>query len=722
MRSVLFCMVLFGILPTLVQAASSTRVVALADMGLSEKIMLDGQGSERHFYLPLPPTAQLENAYIEVQARYFHPFDERAAITALINGDTVATHSLFKRTDSPFLRMAGLDDSARGGADNGEGIHFTIPFKDIKSKGGFVDLGLALTTECQDMRGREDHLLVDPHATRLIYTFKSEFVRDIDTLITTLPRHPTILLPSNQLTSIQYETALRISQGLSARGMQARYLAVPQIGEWVSTKGIDDNIDWAWVPNASSNLISAVKVHSAVKLSNSNDVSAWLIAHMLSRDGLAQVVIDAQQTQQRLMAALHNSPFNNTLKQRIGSPEQWLKKTTGNKANLYASQLAGQPILLVEEGRASEFIASLWKSLSTTPSMDVAASLPLEKKNDGDYHFARNIPVRDIVSSGEWLIPLRLTDFPDGKWPDTFELNLIAAPSGDGQSPIASVLLNDNLLMVEALHTDGKITRITAQAPLYSVRANNVLKIQINRRAGEGACRNAEQRAPVQLLPSSFVTFRRSPSIEQFYMVQPLLAKQGEVAIPQRYLNDSVRSLSVVSSVLQGFILDASGFALTVVEGAEFVPKRAFIAFETIPSETSQLVTAANGKLVVLNGRGHKLFDSTGLGELGVLQLVNTHGNPGVYITSVTGVMPIPSQALELGEGSLAVIDAQGVKLAVNLNDPDNDYELDEQNRSAILIFQHYRVWFVILGLLALPVLLLLGFRLYFRRKNQARP
>lgn len=722
MRYFLLCVALFGILPTLVQAANTTRVVALADMGLSEKIVLDGHATERHFYLPLPPTTQLENAYIEVQARYFHPFDERAAIAALINGDTVASHSLFKNSDSPFLRMAGLDDSARGGADNGEGIHFTIPFKDIKSKGGFVDLGLALTIECQDMRGREDHLLIDPKATRLVYTFKSGLVRDIDTIVTSLPRHPTILLPSKHLTPIQYETALRIGQGLSARGMQARYLAVPQIGEWVSTKGIDDNIDWTLVPNASSELVSAVKVHSEFKLTNSNDVSAWLIAHLLSRDGLAQVAIDAHQTQQKLMTVLRHTPLNNALKQRIGSPEQWLSKKTDSQANLYASQLAGQPILLVGEGKSSEFIASLWQSLSHTPLMGIEASLPLEKKNDGDFHFARNIPVRDIVSSGEWLIPLRLTDFPDGKWPDTFELNLMAAPSGDGQSPIASILLNDNLLMVEALHTDGKITRVTAQAPLYSIRANNVLKIQINRRTGEGACRNAEQRAPVQLLPSSFVTFRRSPSIEQFYMVQPLLAKQGEVAIPQHYLSNAVHSLSVVSSVLQGFNLNASGFTLNVVEGAEFKPESAFIAFETIPSETSQLVTAANGKLVVLNDRDHKLFDSTGLGELGVLQLVSSHGNPGVYVTAVAGVLPIPAQALEFGEGSLVVIDAQGIKLAVNLNDPDNDYELDEQNRSAILIFQHYRVWFVILGLLALPVLLLLGFRWYFRRKNQAQP
>ncbi|HLP96866.1 MAG TPA: hypothetical protein VK149_00330 [Sideroxyarcus sp.] len=708
-----------------VSATQAERVISLADMGVSESITLHSRNFERHFYFPLPQGAALKNGRLEIRGRFFHPFDDRSALTILVNGEPRLTRTLSRRSEMLSLKLAEFGGSVySSGNDTGQEFDLKLPISAAESKGGFLDIGIVLSAQldaehCVDLRGHGDELVIDPKMTRLSYSYDTDEVKDIRTLLAALPRQPVILLSGEKIGQAQYETALRLSQGLAGLGMRARFIAVPQVGDVVGTEGLSEIAEWGLIPSAGA-IREAAKTRSRVKLRRAEDVAAWLIAHMLARDGLGQIVVDSVKTRQALAAALRHVPMSAALQQRIGRSEQWLGAGGNGDDNLRLARLGGKPVLLVEDIKATALIASLWQVLADVPKMGLESATALDKEYDGDLHFARNLPIQNIPSSGEWQIPLRLTDFPDGKWPDTFEINLRAAPGGDGQAPVASVILNDNLLMVEALHTDGEMTRVSAQAPLYAIRANNLLKVKVNRREEGGHCSHVGQEALVQLLPSSFATFRGAPDTTQFYMLQPMVSRHGQVVVPKRYLDSAAQTLSVVSSVLRGFSIGPESFALTVAEEDEFSPERPFIAFETAPASVSELISTANGRLVVYNGSEKKAFDSAGMGELAVVQLVRSHRKPGVYITSVTGTLPLSAVPLDFSEGSMAVFGKQGVKLAVNLDDPDNDYQLDEQNRGAVLVFQHYRVWFVLLGLLLLPVALVLGLRYYFRR--QSRP
>jgi len=243
--------------------------------------------------------------------------------------------------------------------------------------------------------------------------------------------------------------------------------------------------------------------------------------------------------------------------------------------------------------------------------------------------------------------------------------------------------------------------------------------VQVNRSSKESACLYSGEYAPVQLLPSSFVNYRNAPDPTRLFMMKPMLAKRGQVVIPARYLEDAQHTLPTVSKVMRGFAIGSSGFGLDVEEGVEFEPDRAFLSFEIEPSGASELVSTKNGQLILKDGRDKVVFDSRGMGPLMVAQLVDSSSEPGVYITSV-GEMPALKLSPDFGAGTLAIADAQGMKLEVALDDSEFDYQLDEENRTPMMILQRYRIWVILRGLLTAPVLLVFGLRYYYRMRGRS--
>jgi hypothetical protein len=364
----------------------------------------------------------------------------------------------------------------------------------------------------------------------------------------------------------------------------------------------------------------------------------------------------------------------------------------------------------------ANLIASTWRQVAG--SRELALTTPLISPDKDSplphIHFAPNLPVQNVLESAEWMIPIKLGDLPTGKWPESFEINLMASPSGDGMSPVVSVLMNDNLLTAVSLRTDGEITRLRAHIPLYAMHANNLLKVEIRRRVSNGMTLGF----PVQLLPSSYLNLRDAQEATEFFMLGTDFGHDTEIAVPARYLLDSANTLSVVSSVLRGLSVAGTDFTLVTDATPGFKPSHDFVAFECVPESDTQQVIPVNGRLVVHNKSNHVVFDSAGLGSLMVLQLIQSGHQDGVSVTSVDGTLPALRKPLELSSGNLAVADAGGVRLATNLDAPENDWQLDEQNRGVWVLMRRYRMWLIALGLILVPISAALGLRWYYRKRQ----
>lgn len=677
----------------------SSRALTLSDMGLTDAVTLGDRNSEQHFYLPLPQDVRLTSARFEMVATYLQPFAGNGVLTVSVNGKPVLTRAL-KSSITP--------------------VELVLPLVAIKPKEGVLDIGVMLSTQtdashCYDQRGKGIELSLDTRKTRLVYAFENGEIGDIQSLLATLPHRPVILLPGNELSLPQYEAVLRLLRALSVAGMQPELLAVPKVGESVAVDGLTTNAAM------SSALRQSVQTEGHFVIRSKQDIAAWLQARMESSNGLAQIVFEPAETRRALLEAVAGDAAR--LPGWLGTPAKWLRQDAKSDNNIQLMQLAGYPVLGIGSADASnavKLIATDWKRIANSPALGVAAAVDTGKTKEDKsvLHFAKDFPLQMLTGDGEWQVPLALDSLPQGRWPDAFELNMMASPSSDGKSPVVSVLLNDNLLTASLLNTNGQMTRITARIPLYALRARNTLKVKVSHRLESGLCSGVYQSLPVQLLPSSTLSLTSAPDASQFFMLGSALANHSDIVVPQRYLQSAVQTLPGVSGFLAGMSIGADSFVVRASTEKSFVPKEGFIAFETEPDGVSELVSTRSGHLIVRNAKGKAVFDSTGMGELAVMQLVHSHRQSGIYVTPVTGKMPEFKKPLEIAVGSLAIADAQGVRLVVDMDDPDGALELDEQNRGVKLFFHHYRVWIIVFCVLMLPVLAVLGLRLYYRRRN----
>lgn len=711
--------------------ASVTRVLTLFDLGLSEHPALSDHNFEQHFYFPVPQGVRLRDAHVEIHGTYLHPFPEAAAVTLMVNDTPVYTYQL-PGSNGAFSHEQAAQASAVlspvHSTEQGDDIAIVLPLDQLRAQSGFLNFGVVLSSHADSTHsgenGRGNELSIDPKTTRLVYSFEGDSVQDIRSLLTTLPRHPLILLPQRKLNAVQYGAALRLSQGLAGIGLQPEFATVPQVDDVVATASLADAAKTfcLQIPEPMAN---AIAKHQPYKITQPVEAVIWLALRIMSPDGLAQAVIDSAQTQKALLAALQGMDAASGLGKPIWAElhlddaANWLPKAALNKANVRVAMLAGQPVLALDGDNmemGANLVASTWRQIADSRELALTTPLILPDKDNPlpHIHFALNLPVQNVLESAEWLVPIQLSNLPPGKWPESFEINLMASPSGDGISPVVSVLMNDNLLTAMSLRTDGEITRLRAHIPLYALHANNLLKVEIRRRVSG----NMTLGFPVQVLPSSYLNLRDAQEASQFFMLGADFGHDTEIAVPARYLLDSATSLSVVSSVLRGLSVAGTDFTLVTDATPGFKASHAFVAFECVPESDTQQVIPVNGRLIVHDKSNHVVFDSAGLGSLMVLQLIQSGHQHGVSVSSVDGTLPTLHKPLELSSGNLAVADEGGVRLATNLDNPENDWQLDEQNRDVWVLVRRYQMWLIALGLILLPISAVLGLRWYYRKRQ----
>lgn len=697
----------------------STRTLSLFELGLKDEVSLNSRNFEQHFYFPVPQEVELTDATIEVHGIYLHPFAGTAAVTLMVNGTPVLSRPLQDAQGGAVVKFPDLGSytlSNQQSGEKGNEINISLPLPKSQNKQGFIDVGVVLSsqidaTRCIDERGRGNEFMIDPKSTRLSYSFEGNSIKSIRSLLTALPRHPVILLPSRNLTALRYGTALKLSQSLLGMGLQPEFATIPQVGDIVATslvakvvKNLNIQVDGA--------MGDAIAQEQPYKITQLAEASVWLKLRMLSTDGFAHVIVDSTQTRQALLAVFQGE-----------GAEKWLPEASLDKANLRVAMLAGQPVLALDGlnmERGAELINTTWRNIAGTPELALATAQHMPDKDSPQphIHFARNFPVQSVAERAEWVVPVSLSALPQGKWPDSFDLNLMAAPSGDGIAPVVSVFMNDNLLTAVAMRTDGEITRVRAHIPLYALRANNQLRVEVRRRVLSAHCSGVAQGYPVQLLPSSYLNLRDAPLANEFFMLSTEFGRDSELVIPASYLSNAVNTLPTVSSVLRGLSMGETDFKLVTDAGKNFKPSHSFVAFETAADSDTQLVVTESGRLVVRNVHDHTVFDSVGLGNLAVLQVIQSAGHHGAIISTLNGVLPALKSPLELSAGNLAIADASGVRLAINLDDSESDWLLDEQNRGVLTYMQRYRIWFIVLGVVLLMVGIVFGLRWHYRKRQ----
>jgi hypothetical protein len=709
-----------------------TRLVALSDAGLTEPVVMNDrdQSREQHFYFSIPKDVAFKDIRIAVRGVYQQAFADDGVLNFLVDGTPVASVSLSGNEDQ-FSRPVKNDDKdaplIRGARPSRE-IVLSIPLNHFDFKKGFLDFTVQLNSRTKKdfaHTGGGNSLSIDNRETGLVYRFDASSVKDIRSVLATLPVHPVILLPERILSQPQYEAALRTALALSRTGLIPEFVTLPKLGDTVRSDGLRVPDELKSLPPFDA-FSAAIEHHKTLKILSTEQVGAWVVLHALSPGGLAQIVFDAGRSRAYLCSALDSLDKSVLSRVQAAYPEifefnHWLEYDSARRANVRLASLAGQPVLLLGEPdvvQGAALIDTLWHEVASSQDalLDKVQLIENSEQDKTHFYFPQSQSVKYIEKIAEWTVPFKLADLPQGKWPEAFEINLVASPTGDSVQPVVSVFLNDNLLTARFLRAEGLFERISARIPMYSIAADNYLKVQVRRRCEDDKCPDIMQSYPMQMLPSSYLGLTTRSRYSQFFMLAPDLGHDGEVVLPRRYLQQSDQSLPFVSAILRGLSARASGITLTFSDKPAFSPSHTFVAFEVTPASVTGLVQSANGRLTVHDADGRVVFNGSGMGELVTLQLLHAGGKAGVLVSLVNNQMPRFMKPLETTQGDFAVLDGGGVNLSLNLADPENRMQLDEQNRDVWFMIEQYRGWLIALSVLVLGAAGLYLLRLYVKR------
>ncbi|MGZ8967081.1 MAG: hypothetical protein ACXW1C_04145 [Gallionella sp.] len=708
-----------------------SRSVSLRESGFTQPLSFNSKIRERHFYLPIAQNANVKEVVLELDATYLRQFVSTDGLTVLINGVPTRSLSLAQGASPSFLKMTSLDGtpvSLDTASELNSHLTLQIPLTNLDPSARFVDVGVSFNSKseaerCTDIQGRANELLINPN-TALRYRFDRRSVTDVRSFLTTLPKQANILLPSH-ITPVQYEAALRLSMGLRHQGVEPRLETFPVLGDSVAVSHLK-------IPDALrkssmfADLANALEQQTPFTLKTERDLAAWLVLRLAAQNGLADVIVDSAEVRAALLqsgALWRTQASLADLPKAAFQALEWAARPVATPANLSIVNWADAQILLLDAPQqtpAALLAGSFWAEIANGAELNVNQALPLTTESQAHrLMIAHNLPVQYLQGEVHWEVPFGAKDLPNGERPNALQLNILSAHRKGDTPAVVSVYMNDFLLTAKDLREDGEVTAVSAFVPLYTLKANNVVRIEVIDTAQKNCA--SSQPLPVQVLPSSFLGLGGASDVSEFFSLLPHLTQASAVLIPPSYLQNASDSLPTVSHVLQGLAMTASGFKVEFASGKEFIPQGAFVSFEVAPKGLPSLVETNLNQLVVRDKNHEVIFDSKGLGSLAVVQII---GAQGVLVSRVgQGALNLVTP-IELSTGNLVVMDRQGVKLVLNSNDPQQEFSLNESGRGLVYLVERYHLPFVIAGSVLFIALIMLTFRLGMkavRRRSDRR-
>lgn len=680
-----------------------SRSVSLQELGLSQPVAFNQKQRVRHFYFPIAQNVPLKDAYIDFDATYLRQFASVDGLTILINGTPVDARSLSQGGVPTFLKLSGLDGRplpADFASSASEEVHLAIPLQHLDPEAKFVDLSLSFNSlssadRCTDITGRGNELMVAPN-TRLRYRYDRSSVLDVRTFLTTLPRKPQILLPASSNAS-QYEAALRLLIGLRGLSLSPQLITLPKVGDMISSADLQLPEGWKGMEMFQS-LSSAQQQQQAYPIQSDADIAAWLAVRLSAPEGLANLIMDPQGLRPVLVKSGEIWVQQGLITRLPSAALQalaWAKQSVSTEqANLRLVNWSDSQLLMLDapdQNAAALLTGSFWAEIANGSDLGVTQVDNLAKEvTSHRLMIAQHLPVQYLQGAAHWEVPFAAKDLPNGERPNSIQLNIVSAHRKGDTPAVVSVFMNDFLLTAKELRDDGEITAVNAFVPLYTLKSNNVVRIEVYD-TDKKDC-SSSQPLPVQVLPSSYLGLGGASDVKEFFSLVPLLNNESQVVVPTAYLQHAQDTLQTVSLVLQGLAMPANGFKVEVLAANEFKVTGPFVSFDVIPKDQSSVVDTKLDRLVIRDKSRSVVFDSRGLGSLAVVQIV---GSQGVLVSRVGKDGLNLHDPLELSTGNLAILDEQGVKITLNTNDPQQEFSLNESGRGIMYLMERYHLPFV---------------------------
>ena len=673
------------------------RSVSLADLGISNPVVLEESDNRQAFFLPVPKGVPLHDAAIKVQGNFLKGEPANAALKLSVDG-----RPLFAR---PVTEASGT-------------LQQVLPVEAYGHTSGFVNFTIDWSSPsgqrlCEPTRQSSNILTLSPQ-TELTYRYSMQAMNSLADAWSTLPGQPVIMIAAGTLDQASFDSAWRLGVALERAAKRAQVRAFPAVGDVVA-------VDELNLPAALSSVapFSALAGKASHTVANTAELGALLVLDApATRADLA--IADAALVGQ-INAALDALRSQlQTDSEAVKALDDWRSR----HATLGAKPLASQQVQLASLGhqavigvaadagaKAAGVFDSQWRNVLITPEATIhdinqdPAEQHLRVANLGGSSTAF-----DVVTRGEWnaVFPLSVVA-ADGNMPGELVLDVSAAPGASSTLPVASVLWNGILLNARQLTADGTPERLSARIPGYALGVTNNLQIRFQRQPVSPNCAEIPQGYPVNVLPTSFLRSAKAEADGTFVGLLPLLAGASQVIVPGNALQAPVAHLRQVIRLASAASVSPVHAELSLADGTQaFKPGKPFLSLGVNLDGAKPLLDIKDLQRLRAGSDDHRLLDLQGPQPLSVVSVVNANSQPGVVWYALGDQVLTPREAFVLNRGNAVVLGEDGPLTWVDTTDPELSQKLGLSG-TPFHQWRQYLAWTLPLLAAAVLGMLLLG-------------
>lgn len=208
-----------------------TRNTTLADLGISEPVVLSNSDARQEFYVPVPRGVPIADATLNFDAKYTKGEPGRTSLVLWADGVPLNAQ-----------RIADGDGNIAHG--------YTVDPRSRET--GFLRVGVDWQSEialrhCESNRATANALTISPQ-TRLTYRYDASAIGNLDDAWGTLPGKPTLIVGSAKLDQQAFDSAWRVGVALERAGKRVAVRAFPSVGDEIDTRGLQAPAGLAQIP------------------------------------------------------------------------------------------------------------------------------------------------------------------------------------------------------------------------------------------------------------------------------------------------------------------------------------------------------------------------------------------------------------------------------------------------------------------------------------------
>jgi hypothetical protein len=519
-----------------------------------------------------------------------------------------------------------------------------VPLNAPKPKDGFLKItfvysGAATQDRCIDVRYVGDSLTVRPDSG-IEVEFDPATLRDVATIAALMPRDVTVLLPGRRLSTTEFASALTVARSLAATGRHASFRS----GYSVPPDVVDANGRRLWA-------------RGFVIVGSPEEVTG--------------------------------SVPNGTDKQAVGEID--------------AVRINGYPALLVSDnssGRAARLLGN--RSIGAARGLSSASVIAVggPKLSTERITFDElGLPLgsAEVYGRADIGITIDTRTMPANTLISRMLLDIMVAPDGAGEKAVVSIFINDRL-MTSAVAAQGDPTRIDIPLPDGLVGTIINMRALVQRRSPQGDCRFEPQGYPAQILGSSTLILAPSGPVHDFSDLGTRWTNGIQVIVPQVAAERPDRFLGLLADVIGGLSQELAPIEARYADNVgAATPDAPFVVVGAMPPNgTTPHVRFDRGRVAVNDRTGHTLLDLAGFSTGAVAQLVNSGGQPGIWVhpLAADGTLPSPTQ-VRLDRGDVAFIDQNGVALAMSTGRDTLIRVAYPDQVSWLMIAKRFQAWII---------------------------